>query len=495
MIRISSFSLLVFLSGLQTGVCAVDDRLNVLFIGVDDLRPNLACYGKSEVKTPNMDKLAARGMLFRRAYCQIASCGPSRASLLTGRRPDTTTVFDNRKKFRDVMPHVVTLPQHFKNNGYHTRSFGKVFHGIFSGEVNEDPVSWSEPAWRPKAVQYRTEEGLKVLRERYPKRFGDPSKSQEEVQGQRRFKGLAVEAPDVNDNDLIDGRTADEAIKVMRQIKDKPFFLAVGFVKPHAPYVAPKKYFDLYKTDDFDAPAIDVLPLGSPNLVGNDSIELRGYTGINKSGPIPVSQAQWVRHGYNACVTYVDAQIGRLTDELDKLGLKDKTVIVLWSDHGYHLGHNGLWCKNTNFEAATRVPLIVADPRSEAKGQSTEALVELVDLYPTLAELCSLPVSKDLHGKSFAPLLDQPKLPWKKAVFSQTPRPYTRPKEAMGRSLRTDRYRLVEWTGTKLSTPLYELYDYNSDAPEKINLAGQVEHQALVKKMTKLLHAEWKAFD
>ncbi|MFK5924970.1 MAG: sulfatase [Verrucomicrobiota bacterium] len=478
----------------QMGLCAVDGQLNVLFIAVDDLRPNIACYGETDLKTPNMDKLATRGMLFRRAYCQIASCGPSRASLLTGRRPDTTTVFDNRKRFRDVLPDVVTLPQHFKNNGYHTRSLGKVFHGIFSTEVNEDPVSWSEPAWRPEGVQYRTEEGLKVLRQRYPKQFGDPSQSQQELQSQRRFKGLAVESPDVNDNDLIDGRTADEAIKVMRQIKDKPFFLAVGFVKPHAPYVAPKKYFDLYK-DDFAAPLVDELPQWAPTLSSNDSKELRGYSGIVKSGAIPLNQAQWVRHGYNACVSYVDAQIGRVVNELDQLGLGDKTVIVLWSDHGYHLGHNGLWCKNTNFEAATRVPLIVAAPNSEAKGQSTDALVELVDLYPTLADLCSLPINKDLHGKSFAPLLDQPELRWKKAVFSQTPRPYTKPKEAMGRSMRTDRYRLVEWTGTKLSEPLYELYDYDSDAAEKVNLAEQPGQQGLVKELTELLHAAWENVD
>lgn len=481
-------SLLLFVLGLSATVHAADERMNVLFIAVDDLRPNLGCYGEPGLITPHIDRLVARGMLFQRAYCQIASCGPSRASLLTSRRPDTTTVFDNRRRFRTVLPNVVTLPQHFKNHGYHTRSIGKIFHGIFTSEINEDPPSWSVPAWRPKAIQYRTEQGFQVLRQRYPRSFQDSSLSMEDIQAKRRLKGLAVEAPDVNDNDLIDGRTADKAIEVMQQIKDKPFFLAVGFVKPHAPFVAPKKYFDLYNASDFSYPAVNELPRGAPSQAGNNSKELRGYVGIAKSGPIPVEQSQWVTHGYNACVSYVDAQIGRLINKLEELNLSDKTVIILWSDHGYHLGHNGLWCKNTNFEAATRVPLIVSDPRAKAKGKSTDALVELVDLYPTLADLCSLPVAKDLHGTSFAPLLNQPELTWKKAAFSQTPRPYTKPEEAMGRSVRTDRYRFVEWTGTKLPQPLYELYDYTKNAPEKTNLANQPEYETVIKELARLLH-------
>lgn len=483
---------MLLLLGKPTQIGAAEENLNVLFIAVDDLRPNLSCYGASSIKTPNIDRLASRGVMFRRAYCQIASCGPSRASVLTGRRPDTTTVFDNRRSFRSVLPDVVTLPQHFKDNGYHTRSIGKVFHGIFHGEVNEDPRSWSEPAWRPKGVQYRTQEGILTLHQRYPKQFPDPEALAEDMQGTRRFKGLAVEAPDVADNDLMDGRTADEAIKVMRQIEDKPFFLAVGFVKPHAPFVAPKKYFDLYDANEFSMPIVDELPQGAPNQAhNNDSQELRGYAGINKEGHLPGDQARWVTHGYNACVSYVDAQIGRLIDELNTLGLEGNTVIVLWGDHGYHLGHNGLWCKNTNFEAATRVPLILSSPHARAKGKSSDALVELVDLYPTLADICSLSVVKNLHGKSFSPLLDQPDLSWKKAAFSQTPRPYQRPDEAMGRSIRTNRYRFVEWTGTKISEPLYELYDYKDDSPEKVNLAKQPGYQHIMDELKKSLHAGW----
>lgn len=483
-------SLALLPSGLASKIDASDAPLNVLFIAIDDLRPNLACYGAADMKTPHMDRLASRGLLFRRAYCQIASCGPSRASLLTGRRPDTTTVFDNRRGFRTQLPDIVTLPQHFRTNGYHTRSIGKVFHGIFTGEVNDDPLSWSEPAWRPQGIQYRTKEGILTLHQRYPKQFPDPEDLAEKMQGMRRFKGLAVEAPDVGDSDLMDGRTADQAIAVMRQIKDKPFFLAVGFVKPHAPYVAPKRYFDLYDPENFTLPMVDHLPQGAPvQAHNNDSRELRGYAGIAKDGPIPEEQIRWVVHGYNACVSYVDAQVGRLMNELDTLGLGEQTVIVLWGDHGYHLGHNGLWCKNTNFEAATRVPLIVSSPKARARGQTSDALVELVDLYPTLVDLCSLPVSKDVHGTSFSPLLDQPDLIWKKTAFSQTPRPYTRPGEAMGRSIRTDRYRFIEWTGTKISEPIYELYDYKGDLPEKINLAQQSEYQATVKDLKRLLHA------
>lgn len=483
---------MLLLLGKPTQICAAEESLNVLFIAVDDLRPNLSCYGASGVKTPNIDRLASRGVMFRRAYCQIASCGPSRASLLTGRRPDTTTVFDNRRSFRSVLPDLVTLPQHFKDNGYHTRSIGKVFHGIFHGEVNDDPQSWSEPAWRPKGVQYRTQEGTRTLHQRYPKQFPDPEDLAEGMQGTQRFKGLAVEAPDVADNDLIDGRTADEAIKVMRQIKDNPFFLAVGFVKPHAPFVAPKKYFDLYDANEFSMPIVDELPQGAPPQAhNNDSQELRGYAGISKEGRIPGKQARWVTHGYNACVSYVDAQIGRLLAELNALGLEGNTVIVLWGDHGYHLGHNGLWCKNTNFEAATRVPLIVSSPHAKVKGKSSDALVELVDLYPTLADICSLPVAKELHGKSFSPLLDQPDLSGKKAAFSQTPRPYQRPDEAMGRSIRTNRYRFVEWTGTKIPEPLYELYDYKGDSPEKINLAKQPGYQHIMDELKNSLHVGW----
>ncbi len=493
LIKIDPILLLIFfLFGSLPGVQAVENRPNVLFIAVDDLRPNLSCYGATGLKTPNMDRLADRGMLFQRAYCQIASCGPSRASLLTGRRPDTTTVFDNRRRFRSVLPDVVTLPQHFKINGYHTRSIGKVFHGIFTSEINEDQRSWSEPAWRPKGIQYRSKQGVLTLHQRFPKQFPDAVDLAEDMQATRRFKGLAVEAPDVADNDLIDGRTADKAIEVMRQIRDKPFFLAVGFVKPHAPFVAPKKYFDLYDADDFISPPVDKLPQGAPDQASNnDSQELRGYAGIPLAGPISAEQAQWVTHGYNACVSYVDAQVGRVIDELDSLGLGENTVIVLWGDHGYHLGHNGLWCKNTNFEAATRVPLIVSVPDAKAKGQSSDALVELVDLYPTLADICSLPVSKELHGKSFSPLLDRPDLTWEKAAFSQTPRPYQRPAEAMGRSIRTNRYRLVEWSGTIIPQPLYELYDYKSDSPEEINLALLPEYQHVVDELKESLHSAW----
>jgi len=321
----------------------------------------------------------------------------------------------------------------------------------------------------------------------------------EDIQSKRRFKGLAVEAPDVEDSDLTDGRIADQAIEVMHEIKNEPFFLAVGFIKPHAPYVAPKKYFDLYGADDFPTPAVDEFPSGAPPQAHNDdSRELRGYVGIDNNGPIPANQARWVTHGYNACVSYVDAQIGRLVNELEELRLDRKTVIVLWGDHGYHLGHNGLWCKNTNFEAATRVPLIVSAPGARAKGQSTNALVELVDLYPTLAELCSLPVPSTLQGTSFAPLLDQPTLPWKKAAFSQVPRPISRPKQgwslrAMGRSLRTDRYRFVEWTGAGLPRPRYELYDYSDSEPEKFNKAHQPSYRTVVEELRELLHAGWSA--
>jgi len=468
-------------------------KLNVLFIAVDDLRPRLHCYGEPGVQSPTIDRLASEGVVFRNAFCQMAACNPSRSSLITSRRPDTTTVFDNNRRFRMALPNVVTLPQQFKRHGYFTRSLGKVIHGTYRRDKpHEDPLSWSVPEWRPDYVGYATPEGLAVLRRLYPKQFNHPRQSPQEVMAQRSYNGLAWESPDVPDNALFDGRLADKAVEVLREIKDRPFFLAVGFIKPHAPYVAPKKYFDLYDLNAVELPANDRLPRDVPPLATNNSAEVRGYVGVPRSGPIPEKKQREIVRAYNACVSYVDAQIGKVLDELTRLGLRDKTVIVLWGDHGYHVGHNGQWGKNTNFDAAARVPLIVSVPGSSA-GKTSEAIVELVDLYPTLCDICGVPPTEGLEGTSFAPVLQRPDRPWKKAAFTQHPRPLGKPNASMGRSIRTNRYRLTEWTGPRLKQPLYELYDYQNDPGETVNLADRPEYENLRKELTTRLHAGWKA--
>ncbi|NLE38561.1 MAG: sulfatase [Pirellulaceae bacterium] len=469
-------------------------RLNVLFIAVDDLRPRLRCYGESDVQSPNIDRLASEGVVFHNAFCQIAACNPSRASLMTSRRPDTTTIFDNSRHFRSVLPDVVTLPQQFKRHGYFTQSLGKVYHGTFRNDKpHEDPRSWSVLEWRPNSVLYATPEGLAVLRRLHPKQLGDSQASVLEGMARRRYKGLAWEAPDVPDNAMFDGRVADKTIETLREIKDRPFFLAVGFVKPHAPYVAPKKYFDLYDLDSLALPPNDRLPRDATPLSHNDSAEVRGYEGVPASGPILENTQREIVRAYNACVSYVDAQTGRILDELDHLGLRERTVVVFWGDHGYHVGHNGLWGKNTCFDAAARVPLIVSVPGSPAAGEASEAIVELVDLYPTLCEVCKVPPTDGLEGTSFCPLLSDPDRPWKRAAFTQHPRPLRGADSAMGRSIRTDRYRLTEWTASRLEKPVYELYDYRDDPGETVNLADHPEYETLRKELTTQLHSGWKS--
>ncbi len=464
---------------------AAASRPNVLFIAVDDLRPQLGCYGDPLVKSPNIDRLAARGVVFRRAYCQQAVCSPSRVSLLTGRRPDTTKVYDLQTHFRAHLPDVVTLPQHFKANGYHTRSFGKIYHpGL------DDAPSWSEPSWMPTGSQFSVEASAVLARqqEEYKAAGRDPG----------RARGLPFESRDVADDALPDGHIADRAIAHLRAHKagsDRPFFLAVGFLKPHLPFVAPKKYWDLYRPEQIELAAHRDLPAGAPAFAGNGSGELRAYATIPRKGPIPDEQARRMIHGYLACVSYTDAQVGRLLDALDAAGLAKNTVIVFWGDHGYSLGEHGLWTKHTNFEDATRVPLIVVpagDLAKGAAGKSSDALVEFVDVYPTLAELCGLPLPSGLEGISLTPLLEDPRRPWKRAAFSQYPRKVRGQGAAMGYSLRTDRYRFVEWRVPGKPSLAAELYDHQTDPKETKNLAADPAHAERVRELSAMLEAGWR---
>lgn len=466
-------------------------RLNVMFIAVDDLRPALGCYGDPIAITPHIDRLASRGTIFRHAFCQQAVCSPSRLSLLTGRRPDTIRVWDLETHFREAIPGLVTLPEHFKNHGYHTQSIGKVFHG--SGKPSKDPPSWSvEP-------QYDIERDARV---RYALEVN--------VRGEG-LKRSAAESAEVPDNAYIDGMVCDAAIAALSDLKKRadgqhdpesqgqPFFLAVGFRKPHLPFCAPKKYWDLYDRQNIPLPESGRHPDNAPELATRSWNELEGYTDIPDDGQLTAVKVRELRHGYYACVSYVDALVGRLLDELESQGLANSTVVVLWGDHGFHLGEQGLWTKANNYELATRVPLIVSAPGQQSIGVSTKALVEFVDIYPTLAEVCHLESPSEVEGTSFRSLLDNPDQVWKSAVFSQYPRDRSSNRhhghgDFMGYAVRTHPFRYVEWrqweTGQVVAT---ELYDHRSDPGEMRNVAAQPEYQRVVEEIAGVLAAGWKA--
>ena len=448
-------------------------RPNVLFIAVDDLRPELGCYGSAHIHSPNIDALAASGRMFFRAYCQQAVCNSSRTSLMTGLRPDSVGVTGNHSHFRSSHPAVVTLPQHFMNYGYHAAAIGKIYHGVFPAgatitkwDTMGDPQSWSVPVVRFGPCYCYTEEGIAVAKIAYQQVY-KPQNAGPQDWTRKLLFGRATESPDVPDSTLYDGQVADSAVKVLRQLKeqDVPFFLAVGFIKPHSPYVAPMKDFDLYR--DVALPAYTEYPAGAPSFAGHRSAELRRYTDQPESGKTSDDGQRRIRQAYFACVSYVDAQIGRVLAELDRAGLSDNTIVVLYGEHGYHLGEQGLWGKTTNFELDTRVPLIVRTPGMKAAGKRSTSLVELVDLYPTLSELAGLPITKQLEGRSFAQVLDDPTHITKRGAFSQ----YPRRGGLMGYSIRTATHRLTQWvqgqTGETRST---ELYDYADGPLESKNI-------------------------
>ena len=463
------------------------DPLNVLFIAVDDLRPELGCYGQP-VHSPNIDQLAAEGTLFERAYVQVALCMPSRVSMLTGQRPDTTGVVDFSIRFRDLQPDVTTLPQHFRNHHYTAVGFGKIFH-------NDDKNSWSEPLFKSHRVEddYHTEFGKKVLqwtkedhrRLTYVWDLGDG------IIKKKRPGGLPWESPDIPDNAVRDGQIAEAAVAKIRALKKEgtPFFAAVGFHKPHLPFIAPKKYFDLYESGDIKPAPNPDPPEGAPKFATYNWNDLRHYYGIPDVGPVSPQQARELKHAYYACVSFMDAQVGKVLAEVDP----KNTVVVLWGDHGWQLGEHGMWDKHSNYETSTRVPLIVKVPGQEPG--RTNALVETVDLYPTLSDLCGLPLPAHLEGTSFARLIANPATPWKTAAFSQYRRVipgYGNISHGMGYAMRTDRYRLVDWTVPGTDFHAYELYDHEKDPGENLNLANHPEYKGLVKELKKQLDAGWK---
>lgn len=446
-----------------------DKAMNVLFIAVDDLRPELGCYGINQIKSPNIDRLAQKGTLFNRAYCQQAVCSPSRTSLMTGLRPDATKVFDLQSHFRTTIPDVVTLPQYFRMNGYYTKSFGKIYHGIL-----DDPLSWSDNpdnTLPPDSLKQKIKSVVKQEIQRSKSLFN--------------VKHPAWECKDLPDNAFGDGQMTESVIELLRdeKIKEKPFFLAVGFRKPHLSFIAPKKYWDMYDASKIDKAKNPFLPANVPDIALTNWEELRRYEDIPQVGPLSEEQAATLKHGYYACVSYIDAQIGLLLDELDRLGLSENTIVILWGDHGWKLGEHAMWCKHTNFEVDTHSPLICYSPKQKLLGTKTDALVEFVDIYPSLCELAGLKVPSGLAGKSFAPLLNDPSKKWKKAAFSQ----YPRPGGVMGYSIRTNKYRLTQWINKQNQVIATELYDHQADPQENRNIAGFSENEELIISLSKQL--------
>ena len=445
-LSIGSLAICLIVSGVEAA------QPNVLFIAVDDLRVELGCYNHQHVQSPNIDRLASKGTLFERAYCQQTVCNPSRASLLTGMRPDTLRVWDLPTHFRQNRPDAVTLPQWFKNHGYHAQCVGKIFHNWRQDDWKGDEVSWSVPS---------------VLH--YGNHGSDKPKVESAMPPNLASGKGGIECRDVPDNAYFDGRVAEAASRALDEVSrnEKPFFLAVGFWKPHTPFNAPKKYWDLYDRAAIPVPQHVTPPSDVPDIALTNS-RYRGGT-----------DAEFLRelhHGHLAAISYLDAQIGNVLAKLDECGLRENTIIVFWSDHGLHLGEHGLTRKTTVFELDARVPLIIATPQHKS-GQRTAALVELLDLYPTLSELCGLDAPLELEGVSLSPLLNNPKTKVKEVALTQTPRPnYPRGKlpEAMGYSIRTERYRYTQWRDFQSGQlQARELYDHDNDPLEMMNLAGR----------------------
>lgn len=486
------FAALTVLIAHSPGLQAQQSRPNVLFFAVDDLRPDIGCFGNTEVKTPNIDALAKRGLVFRRAYCQQAVCSPSRTSLLTGLRPDSTKVYDLVTHFRDTVPDVISLPQHFRESGYYTVGMGKIYHPGY-----DDPKSWSEPHRYGAGENYVLAENKQRMAANDSEEAADKAtqkgKKKKAAGGPRR--GEPFEMADVPDNAYHDGSLAEMAVAKLQELKtkDHPFFLAVGFLKPHLPFNSPSKYWNLYDPSQLKLAANPFRPHDAPPYAVTDFGELRNYFGVPTTGPVSDELARKLIHAYRAASSFTDANIGRVLDELDRLGLKDNTIVVLWGDHGWKLGEHASWCKHTNMENDANAPLLIAARSAKAPGQSTRALVEFVDVFPTLCDLAGLSQPNHLQGVSAVPLLDDPTRPWKTAAFSQYPRSIDG-RRLMGYALRTDRYRYVEWQDrTTRGIVSQELYDHQTDPAENQNIAGVADNKNLLAALSLQLAAGWEA--
>jgi uncharacterized sulfatase len=448
----------------QAADTAARPKLNVLFIATDDLNCNLGCYGHPVVKTPHIDRLAARGTRFDRAYCQFPLCSPSRSSLMTGLRPDVTQVFDLKRHFREALPDVVTLPQLFRSNGWFTARVGKLYHYGVPGDIGtsglDDPVSWDQvvnPRGRDKAEE-------PLLTNHTPKRGLGSS--------------LSFLAADGADEEQTDGIGTTEAIQLMESHQDRPFFLGMGYYRPHCPYVAPEKYFAQVPLERARMPELPPewrQQMPAPALA---STQPWPWFGVTEAQACEALQAYW------AAIEFMDAQVGRLLTALERLGLADKTIVVFWSDNGYHVGELGLWKKQSLFENSARVPLILATPGQKTRGKASPRTVELLDLYPTLAELCGLTPPHKLAGRSLTPLLEDPQATWDKPAFTQVWRG-----GFPGHSVRTERWRYTEWDEGRRGV---QLTDYQADPREERNLADDPAHAAIVAELRALVRKNWE---
>ena len=456
---------------LLSSLASAADQPNVLFIAIDDLGSQLGCYGDVMAKTPHIDRLAASGVRFERAYNQLPLCNPTRASVMTGRRPDEIQVYDLDRHFREALPNAVTLSEHFKNRGWFAGRVGKIYHYNVPAAIGTDGFD-DPPSWQQTINPYgrdKTDEALIFNAEPHRKISG-------------ALSWLAAEG---SDEEQTDGMIASEAIAMMREKKDAPFFIAAGFFRPHTPYVAPKKYFDLHPLESIRLPYApdgdrDDVPAAAfahncpvPNY-SLDELTLRKAT-----------------QAYYASVSFIDAQVGRMLNALDETGLADKTIVVLWSDHGYHLGeHDGIWQKRTLFEQSARSPLIIRAPGKAGNGTASPRVVEFVDIYPTLVDLAfgKIPSDLKLSGRSLTPLLDDPIRNWDHHAVTQILRPGVggNDQPVMGRSIRTERWRYSDWAEGKAGE---ELYDHHSDPMEFNNLAVDPDAEALavIKRLRPLL--------
>ena len=465
---------------------------NVLFIAVDDLRPLLGCYGDEVAHSPNIDRLAESSLLFERAYCQQAVCSPSRISVMTGLRPETTGIRNNVTPLREVLPDVVTVSQHFKDHGWRAEAFGKIYH---QGDEHRDPASWSAPERRYDNWEWRNPESLRAIEER---RAGLDLDSISPEKAAQESRGPSHEWADVPDDAYADGRIARDAAARLGELAegDEPFFLAVGFMRPHLPFNAPKRWWDAIDADAVELPAFRRAAINAPAWQLANWGELRTYSDISKQSPIGDEQALALIHAYRASVAYMDAQVGLVLDALDASGAADNTIVVLWSDHGWKLGEYGSWCKHSNVEFDVRVPLLARVPGMAAAGRKTPALVELVDLYPSLCDAAGLPLPEHLEGTSFVPLLEDPTLPWKAAAFSSYPRHafwLGARRELIGHSMRTDIWRFTRWSPTAdpEDTASYELYDHRIDPEERRSYGRSPDHAGTIYQLQGQLLGGW----
>ena len=454
---LSSISILALAAVFITAVAA--EKPNVLFIAVDDLRPQINAYGKTFMKTPNLDRLAASGVLFERAYCMVPTCGASRAALMTSIRPAPDRFVNHLAWAEKDAKGITTLNTHFKNNGYTTISLGKIFH-----HPTDNEIGWSEPAWRSSLSGYQDTAATKLAVAENTKMYPDKGK----------WNGPTTEKFDAPDAKYQDGDCALKAIDYLQRFAkqpNQPFFLAVGFMKPHLPFTAPAKYWDLYDRATIDLPDNYSAPKDAPAGAVHNSGELRAYAGIHPTKPVDRETARTMIHGYYACVSFTDAQIGLLLDELDRSGLSKNTIVVLWGDHGWQLGEHGMWNKHSCFETSMHAPLLLRAPTDQQTkaGTRVAALTEFIDVYPTLCELSGLPIPTHVQGASLVKLMRDPTSPWKSYAVGRF---------GAGDTIRSDTQRFSEYTDKNAKQTGRMLYDHQADPNENTNVAAQKAAEA-----------------